>query len=244
MLSNNSLNNNMGQTYGQQPYTSMSQVIGKPTGWFCFRIDGTTMPVWIDTQSGSEPEVLVLQNRQFTGGMRNMPSIDTVSKANYRIYGDSSPGRITSQTTLADFNCFIAPRFWEFFGYRTNSSSIRVTQFVSNTIGTTLQNSSSHTQRAKWTFTGWNNNWGFVGAGEYVLNTGSFSPGMFNYHAVNGYGLSSSNSCASNYGNHPWWFGSCWSGNYFGSTTGSHQDKPYWSGSGSDHHPYGAVYIS
>jgi hypothetical protein len=222
----------------------MAQITGKPTGWFCFRIDGTTMPVWIDTQSGGQPEVLVLQNRQYTKGMRNMDPTAMVTKANYRIGTDSSPGRITSQTTLSDFNCFIAPRFWEFFGFRTNSSKIRVTQFVSNTVGTTLQNSGAHVQRARWTFDGWNTSWGFVGAGDYVLNVGNTTPGMYNYHAINGYGLSSTNGCANSYGGHPGWFGGCWSGNYFGSTSGSHQDRPYWSGSGGYHYAYGAIYVS
>ena len=231
-------------TYGQRQYTSMSQVIGKPTGWYCFKIENTNVPVWIDTQSGDQPEVLVIQNREQTQGMKYLNSNQMFNNANYRIGSTSQPGRITNQTTLADFNCFIAPKFWEFFGFRTDSSSMRVTQFVSDTVGVTLQNSSVHSSRAKWTFTGWDDQWGFVGADNIVIDVGTEQPSMYSYHAVGGYGLSSTNSCASNYGNHPWWYGNCWSGNYFGSSTGSHQDKPYWSGSGSDHHPYGAVYIS
>lgn len=233
----------MGQTYGQKPYTSMSQVVGKPTGWYNFRIEGENVPVFVEMDWSSDPQVLVIQNRQYTQGMKNMNSTQMLNCANYRIGTTSQPGRITQDTTLSDFNCFVAPKFWEFFGRRYNPSYVRVTQYVAPTIGTRLSDTSNHTYRSSWMFTHFNSNWGFQGAGSIVNHKGSVPPSFYSYHAANNYGLSCTNSCAASYGYHPWWFGSCWSGNYFGSTK-SHADRPYWSGSGSDQHVYGGIYIS
>ena len=50
----------MGQTYGQKPYTSMSQVEGKPSGWYTFRIDGSNVPVYVDMEYTTVPMVLVM----------------------------------------------------------------------------------------------------------------------------------------------------------------------------------------
>lgn len=234
----------MGQAYGQKPYTSMSQVIGKPTGWYTFRVWDTTVPVYIDMDYDQHPNVLVIQNRQYTQGMKYLDSGHMVSRANYRTGNRSEESNINNKTTLAEFNCFVAPLFWGFFGFRKDSSRIRVTQFVSPTIGTSLDNTSSHTKRYSWSFTNFNtSNWAFNNAAAVTDHTNTGSPGMYNYHAVNEYGLSSTNGCADNYGYHPWWYGSCWSGSYFGSIT-SHSDRPYWHSSGSDAHNYGAVYIS
>ena len=50
-----------------------------------------------------------------------------------------------------------------------------------------------------------------------------------------------SGNCSTYYNNNPWFYGSCWSGNYFAG--GGHVDGPYWNGSSNgDHHAYGAVY--
>lgn len=234
----------MSQVYGQKQYTSVDQIIGKPSGWYTFRIFDTNVPVYVEMGWGSHPQVLVIQNRQYTGGMKNLNTDFMLNRANYRIGTTSQPGRINSSTTLSDFNCFVAPKFWEFFGKRYDSRYIRVTQYVAPTVGTRLSDTNNHARRASWVFTGFASNWGFQGAGSVVRHLGSTNPSFYSYHAANGYGLSSTNACADNYGYHPWWYGHCWSGNYFGSTSGSHQDRPYWTGSGSDHHAFGGIYIS
>ncbi len=48
-------------------------------------------------------------------------------------------------------------------------------------------------------------------------------------------------NCATNYQNHPWWYTSCWSGNFFAG--GAYQDAPYWVGSTSDYHAYGSIWL-
>jgi len=48
-------------------------------------------------------------------------------------------------------------------------------------------------------------------------------------------------NCATNYQNHPWWYTSCWSGNFFAG--GAYQDAPYWVGSTSDYYAYGSIWL-
>jgi len=50
-----------------------------------------------------------------------------------------------------------------------------------------------------------------------------------------------SGNCSTFYNNNPWWYGACWSGNYFAGN--GYQDAPYWDSSTTDYHQYGAIYI-
>ncbi|MCB9760290.1 MAG: hypothetical protein H6739_10680 [Alphaproteobacteria bacterium] len=79
-----------------------------------------------------------------------------------------------------------------------------------------------------------------------TITIGSSTPGMYSYH--NGRRLTTydddndaySANCATYYG-HPWWYGSCWSGSFWGGT--SHQEAPYWTSSGSDYYAWGAIWL-
>ena len=92
--------------------------------------------------------------------------------------------------------------------------------------------------------------YGFVGATGVSDETSTGAPGFLNAHAAAGNSLTTYDNdqdtyginCSSYYNNNPWWYNSCWSGNYFAGG-GGYQDAPYWDGSGSDYHNYGAVYI-
>jgi hypothetical protein len=48
-------------------------------------------------------------------------------------------------------------------------------------------------------------------------------------------------NCANNY-NYAWWYTSCWSGSFWGSTV-SHQDRAFWVGSTTDYHNYGGLWL-
>jgi len=52
---------------------------------------------------------------------------------------------------------------------------------------------------------------------------------------------SNAGNCATNYQNHPWWYASCWSGNFFAG--GGYQDAPYWVGSTTDYYAYGSIWL-
>jgi len=101
------------------------------------------------------------------------------------------------------------------------------------------------TKRYRWKFDNFTPTFAFSGAGGLSDETSTGASGFYGYHAANGFTLSTYDNangntcgCSGSYGNNPWWYGCCWSGNYFGFDNG-----PYWDGSGSDTHQYGAIYI-
>jgi hypothetical protein len=121
-------------------------------------------------------------------------------------------------------------------------------QYVSGTNGTALNG--SHTKRYRWRFNNFTATYGFSGAEAVSDETSTGAPGFYSYHAANGFSLTTfdndqdvyGQNCSTLYGNNPFWYGSCWSGNYFGGGSG-YVDAPYWDSSGGDYHQYGAVYI-
>jgi hypothetical protein len=123
-----------------------------------------------------------------------------------------------------------------------------VVQFVS-TAPVALGSTGSQTKRYRWRFDNFNSTYGITGATAISDETGTGAPGFYSTHAANGYNLSTydndqdtnGGSCSTYYNNNPWWYESCWSGNYFAG--GGYQDAPYWNSSGPDYHNYGAVYI-
>ncbi len=84
------------------------------------------------------------------------------------------------------------------------------------------------------------------GAGGATI--GGVEPGLKTYHAGSGMSTkdhdvdASSSSCALNYG-YAWWYKSCWSGSFWGSRLGGYQDAPFWTGSASDYHNWGAIWV-
>jgi len=141
------------------------------------------------------------------------------------------------------FRQLVGLRYWPSLG-------TQVAQLCS-TACVTLSQTTSHTKRYRWGYTGMNGTFGFLGA--YVVNddTSTGSPGLYSFHtgraAFTTYDQDQdelSGNCANFYGGNPYWYGACWSGNMWGGgNSGSHLDAPYWDGSGSDHHNYMAVYL-
>jgi hypothetical protein len=81
------------------------------------------------------------------------------------------------------------------------------------------------------------------------ISIGGTSPGIYSYH--NGKYLTTydvdndanSGNCATNYNNAPWWYSSCWSGNFWGGCGNGYQDGPFWIGSGSEYFNYGSIWV-
>ena len=79
-----------------------------------------------------------------------------------------------------------------------------------------------------------------------TTTVGSTVPGMYSYHSgrrlttYDDDNDSYSQNCATYYG-HPWWYGSCWSGSFWGGT--AHQEAPYWTSSSSDYYAWGAIWL-
>lgn len=228
-------------------YTSVSQVKG-PSGFYNIDILGnnTKQFVYVNQDYDGGGWVCVLANRGATGGMNNLTYSNAVNSINYRSGNAVSDPRSGSRS-LADHNIWVGTQYWAALSGRVTSGKVTVVQFVSGTNGTALNG--SHTKRYRWRFDNFNGTYGMVGTTAISDETSTGSPGFYSYHAANGYSLTTFDNdqdvyganCSSLYNNNPWWYGACWSGNYFAG--GGYADYPYWDSSGGDYHQYGAVYI-
>jgi hypothetical protein len=235
-------------------YTSVSQITG-PSGFYNIQVHGTqVIPVYVDQSYDGGGWVCVLANRAYTAGMNNLTYYDAVHKANYRSGGTNNgsntvawPGQ--KLTNLANYNIWIGTRFWSSLSGRVTSGKMTIVQFVSGTNGTALSATGSHNKRYRWRSDGFNNLYGFTGVTAISDETGTGAPGMYSYHAANGFSLTTydmdqdayGSNCSTLYNNNPWWYGACWDGNYFAG--GGYSDQANWAGAGSQLYQYGAVYI-
>jgi hypothetical protein len=235
-------------------YTSVSDIVG-PSGFYNIKYNNIFVTVYVDQEYLGGGWVCVLANRLNTGGMGNLTYNNAVNASNYRTGGSTNtPGPSVVSTSglsgLSNYNIWIGTSFWSFLGNRANPGRIDVVQFVSNTNGTALGNTGAHTKRYRWKFDSFTSTYAFTNPVAIADETGTGSPGMYNYHAVNGFSLSTfdndqdgnGGNCSSYYANNPFWYGSCWSGNWFAGGSG-YADAPYWNSSEGDYHQYGAVYI-
>jgi hypothetical protein len=232
-------------------YTSVSQITG-PSGFYTIWLNNEPVSVYVNQDYSGGGWVCVLANRVNTGGMNNLAFYDAVNTCNYRT-GGSSQGSNTvvdarsKMSSLANYNIWIGAKFWPLLGYRADPSNITVVQFVATTAGTSL--SGTHTKRYRWKYSGWSPTYAFNSATAVSDETGTGAPGMYSYHAANAFSLTTydmdrdayGSNCSTLYNNNPWWYGACWSGNYFAGN--GYSDGPYWDSSVSDYHNYGAVYI-
>jgi hypothetical protein len=239
----------MGSAAGPRATTGVglkAQSPNCPTGRCGIRLDGINGPVyqlWVDMVYDGGGWVMVLSNRWGTGGMRNLTYSNAVNSMNYgadSVYSNSLSGR-----SLNGFNAFVGVKYWYGLSQNVYAGYMTIVQFVS-TSAVQLNATGSHTKRYRWRSTNFTGTYAFQSAGSVSDETSTGSPGMYSYHAANAWSLSTydndqdpyAGNCSTTYGNNPWWYDSCWSGNYFGYDNGV-----YWDGSGSDTHNYGAVYI-
>lgn len=229
-----------------------------PTGLFGIRTRMSKhrpIRAWVDNEYDGGGWTMVMANRRYTSGMNNLTHSDAINKDNYRTNGtDDSTNdetHLAGNFGVGDFNCWIGLKYWKELAGKKNSNKITVVQFVA-TSAVELNDTSNHTHRSEWYFDDFTSDWAFSGrSGQATNHVGGTTPGMFSYHAAStSRNLSTfdndvddnSGNCSTYYNNNPWFYGSCWSGNYFAG--GGHYDAPYWNGSGGgDQHAYGAVYI-
>ncbi len=86
---------------------------------------------------------------------------------------------------------------------------------------------------------------------EQIL-IGSGSSGIYSYSAANNRQFTTYDAdhdvyvtnCSNNYSNTSWWYGSCWSGSFWGGgDVGGYQNRPFWTGSGTDYNNWGAIWV-
>ena len=198
--------------------------------------------------------VMVAANRINTGGMTNLDYYDAVNSCNYR--NSQNQVQVTTSTSLSDVNAFVGANYWQELAGRVTANRITVVQYVSTSV-VGLNATGSHNKRYRWRGSFSNATYTFNASTFTWTNveglndeTGTGSPGFFNYHAANGFPLTTYdnygywNACATYYTNQAFWYGSCWSGNIWGGGPSNYyQDAYYWDSSGGDYHNYGAVYI-
>ena len=226
-------------------YEKVSDIKG-PSGWYWLKSPLGPIQVYVNQEYDGGGWVMVMANCGGTGGMNNLTYNDAINNCNFRSSNSVVPMG-SKLGSLANYNIFIGTKFWSYLSGRHTTGKTMVVQFVAGTNGTPLNG--SHNKRYRWRYDNFNSSFGFVGATGISDETGTGSPGFYSYHAANSYSLTTydkdldrnGGNCSSYYNNNPWWYGSCWSGNYFAG--GGYQDRPYWTGSSGDHHQYGAVYI-
>lgn len=235
-------------------YTSASQIKG-PSGFYNIDIlgNGDRQFVYVNQDYDGGGWVCVIANRFNTGGMKNLTYSNAVNSVNYRIGSTRAENGVgdprSGSRSLSNYNIWVGTKYWSALSGRVATGKVTVVQFVSGTNGTALNG--SHTKRYRWRFDNFNSSYAIVNPVAISDETGTGVPGFYNYHAANGFNLTTYDNdqdayganCSALYDNNPWWYGACWSGNYFGGYGSGYQDGPYWDSSGSDYHQYGAIYI-
>lgn len=236
-------------------YNNVSEITG-PSGFYKINTSLGPVVVYVDQDYDGGGWVLALANRGSTGGMNNLTYDDAINNYNYRTGGSNNGVNTTVKGDraiinlgLGSVNTWLGLKFWFELTGRVTSNHVTIVQFVSTTNGVTLSATDSHTKRYRWDFDGWGTDYSFQNSAEVSDETGTGSPGFYNYHSKGSRGLTTydndqddnSGNCSTYYNNNPFWYGSCWSGNYFAG--GGYADRPYWNSSGGDNHQYGAVYI-
>jgi len=242
----------MGNFYGGEVYNSAFDITGS-SGFYAINTPAGPVVSYVDQDYDGGGWVQVMSNTAYTGGMSSLNYFDAVNTCNFRNPG-SNNGSNTSRgpkglSGVSGYNSWIGLKFWKHLAGRVVSGKVTVVQFVA-TSAVALGSTGSHTKRYRWRFDSFNSTYGFVNAVGVSDETSTGSPGFYDYHAANSFSLTTydndqdvnGGNCSTYYNNNPFWYGSCWSGNYFGGG-GGYADAPYWQSSTTDYHNYGAVYI-
>jgi hypothetical protein len=199
-------------------------------GFYSIRLDGRSATVYCDMSTDGGGWTLVLLNSPYATHPK--PSFaEAVSENN--ITG--------SMTSLMDFDQLLGVGHWSGLG-----TQLRVEQG---------DNPGSLSHQVVYDFSvDPGNAYALQLSNEQVRIhlAGSASPGLFTTH--NGQPLStydadndgSTGNCSSSNSNSPWWFVDCWSGSFWGggdSGGGPYENRPYWSGNGTEKFDWGAFWI-
>jgi hypothetical protein len=195
-----------------------------------FYIDFTTYP--------GIPLTMVLANRRGTGGMSNLT------------YANAT-GAVVNTTGTYDanqnFTLWVGTSYWRYLGnWIFQGCKGRQQAYSAGSQNVTFGNMDVS---GKFKYAGWTSTYAYQWGNSWTQIAGSGTSGLYSYHVTNAYSLTTYDNdqdpyptnCSTMYGNNPWWYGSCWDGNYFAG--GGYEDAPYWSGSGAEWYAYGAIYI-
>lgn len=220
------------------PSAEFITLMGLPTGWYWVDLTGPQL-VYVETRFKGGGWYLVIQNNLNNGnGVGGLTYDDATSQRQLYYQGQAGDD-------LGEFNLWTGMELWKTM---TRGGAGQVAQVVG---AYPIQlGQPQFTKRATWLYTGFGSQYAFQGASD--PRSTSDNPGMYSYHAVNGYNLTTAdrdqdvagNNCANNYGDNPFWYGACWSGNAWGGgSSGGYANAYFWNSSGSDYHNYGATYV-
>lgn len=230
-------------------YKSVSDIKG-PSGWYWINTALGPVHTYVDQDYDGGGWVLVLANRAGQGAMSNLTYFNAVNTCNIRTNNNTVIASGSKLSSLSNYDIWIGTKYWSILSGRITSNKITVVQFVAGTNGITLNSTGSHNKRYRWRFDNFNSTYGMVGAIAISDETGTGAPGLYAYHAINGFSLSAydvdqdtyGSNCSVYYGSTPWWYGACWDGHYF-PNGGGYSNHVNWAGAGSQQYQYGAVYI-
>jgi len=230
----------------------LSQNPSATTGWYWIAAGNDVGRFWVDMSYSGGGWVLVLNNRSGNTGMPSLSYADATTKViNFRSTSSTSPGvNYGEHYTPTNFNLWVGLDAWS--GIINANTDFKKIVYFTATSYQTLGNTGSHSRRSSWSWNGWSPTYALQSPSNLSNEVGGTTPGWYSYHIANGFGLttydkdqdSNGGNCSVSYGNNPFWYGSCWDGNFWGGgTNASHGDAAYWTGSSADYYSYGAVYI-
>ena len=230
-------------------YKSVSDIKG-PSGWYWINTALGPVHTYVNQDYDGGGWVLVLANRAGQGAMSNLTYFNAVNTCNIRTNNNTVIAPGSKLSSLSNYDIWIGTKYWSILSGRITLNKITVVQFVAGTNGITLNSTGSHNKRYRWRFDNFNSTYGMVGATAISDETGTGAPGLYAYHAINGFSLSAYDvdqdangaNCSVYYGSTPWWYGACWDGHYF-PNGGGYSNHVNWAGTGSQQYQYGAVYI-
>jgi hypothetical protein len=217
-----------------------------PTGWYWLQINGIATQVYVDMDYdgggwvlvGTHPINIALVNPTYAQTTTGLVQIGT---AGFTV-GSGDPKQFATWAPLAR---------WRFIA-QANGTGNTVVYFTAAS-QVELGATGSHSRRSRWTWTGWSATYAWQGLGGLVNEVGGTTPGLYSYHAANGYSWTTfdvdqdaaGSNCAANYQGAPMWYGACWDGSFWGGGQGGngHSNAAYWTSSTTDFYNYGAIYV-
>jgi hypothetical protein len=215
-----------------------------PTGWYWININNTPQQYWVDNSFEGGGWVMVASHPinvsiQALTYAQAAQSTTGYSSSDAITYGSGDPKSYSMWVGLAGWSAI-------------TSANAAGKNFIYYTAGSqvALSDTGSHSRRSRWKWDGWNSLYSWNNPNTLVNDVGG-TPGLWGYHIAGNYNFTTYDTdqdvyganCATLYNNAPWWYGACWSGNFWGGNGTGYANAAFWDGSGGDYYNYGAMYV-
>ncbi len=214
-----------------------------PTGWYWMMINSQPTQVYINNSFEGGGWVLVASHPLDVA----FPSVRYANVAQATKYYGSS-GFAAGQNDPKDYAVWMGLAGWNQIVTQNGAGR----NFVYYTAESRVELNETHSRRSKWTWTGWSSTYAWQGGANLVNQVGGETPGLYSYHIANGFSFTTfdvdqdtnGGNCATYYNNSPFWYGSCWDGNFWGGNgAGNYANAAFWNGASTNYYNYGAMYV-